>query len=108
MAKATVVGPLDSQPGAGIGEPKPFRFDTDHEIEPGDWLIEKSARTQCGERWWTVLKVRLMKPRGVLQRRFRYMLTVQERATPTEADPSIPEDFPTEPGMVFFFERHRR
>lgn len=34
--------------GAALGEPRTFRFDCHELVEPGDWLVEKSIRTECG------------------------------------------------------------
>lgn len=99
------LGELSGKP---IGDPKWFRYDTEHEVEPGDWLVEKSIQTECGERWWTVLDVRPVQTRKPPPMRYRLRLFIQERQTPTSIDWSIPADMPRELGQVHFFERYYR
>lgn len=89
-------------------DPVHFNYDSDREVVAGDWIIERNAQTECGERWFIVIAARLVKRRVVTPYAHRWALVCQERQTPTSVEPYIPEDFPDRPGMVHFFERYRR
>lgn len=83
-------------------ERRVFRYDTDRDVAEGDWLVQQGAQTASGERYWLVLTARQIRPHPSHPLKCRWSVVCTERQGPTEAEPYIPEDFPTDRDQIHF------